>query len=84
MVLVREIALQIDELRPGDMGFFKISPPRHDLVSNLRVGNEMRRAVEYAQIGVVEPLRERAGVDQKLRMGKAFGCAHASLAPICC
>src|SRR3984893_17013062 len=59
MILVREIALQIDELRAGDMAFFEIIPARHDLVSNLRIGNEMRRAVEYAQSGDFEPLLER-------------------------
>src|SRR6202040_4061 len=82
MILVREIALQIDELRAGDMAFFEISPARHDLVRDFRVGNEMRRAVEYAQRGVVEPLLERLGLDQKLRMGNAFGCGHATLALI--
>ena len=82
MILVREIALQIDELRAGDMAFFEISPARHDLVGDFRVGNEMRRAVEYAQLGVVEPLLERLGLDQKLGMGNALGCGHATLALI--
>ena len=74
--------MQIDKLRAGNMAFLEISPARHDLVSNLRVGNEMRRAVEYAQLGVVEPLLERVGLDQKLGMGNAFGCGHATLALI--
>ena len=82
MVLVREITLQIDELPAGDMAFFEIGPARHDLVGDLRVGNEMRSAVEYTQLGVIELLLERVGLNQKLGMGKAFGCAHASLALI--
>src|SRR5271155_1916318 len=82
MVLVREIALQIDELRAGDMGFFEIGPARDDLVSNLRVGNKMRRTVENSEIGVPELAFQRLGLDQEFGMGKSFACAHAALTSV--
>ena len=39
----------------------------------------MRRAVEDAQIDIVEPLLERP-CDQEFGMGKSFGRIHANLA----
>ena len=82
MVLVREIALQIDELRAGDMAFLEIGPARHDLVGDFRVRNEMRRAVENSQIGVTELAFQRLGFDQEFGMRKAFGRAHAGLTAV--
>ena len=82
MVFVREIALQIDELRAGDMAFFEIGPPGHNLIGNLRVRNEMRRTVENSQIGVPEPVFQRLGFDQEFGMLEGFGRAHAGLAAV--
>ena len=77
MALVREVALQVDELRTGDMAFFEILPAGHNLIGDLRVGNEMGRAVEDAQTLVAELTLQSVGFDQKFGMGETLCGAHA-------
>src|ERR1700730_3143133 len=68
-----------DELRPGNMPFFEIGTCRNGLIGRLRVRNEDGRAIEDAQIGIAELALQRAGVDQKLGVGKTFRYAHDDL-----
>src|SRR5215831_14736281 len=77
MVLLRKIALQVDELGTGNVALFEIGPARYDLIGDFRVGNEMRRAVENPEMGIIELPRQLLGFDQKLGMGKALAGGHA-------
>src|SRR5215469_7898975 len=77
MVLFRKIALQVDELCAGNMALFEIGPTRHNLIGDFRVGNEMGRAVENPEMGIIELPRQLLGRDQKLGMSKALAGGHA-------
>src|SRR5271156_3593543 len=80
LAVIREIGLEIDELRAGNMPLFEFGPRRHSLISGLRVGYQVGGAVKNAQTGFAESARQRIGLDQELGMGKAFRCAHADFA----
>ena len=84
MVLLRKVALQVDELCAGNMGLFEIGPARYDLIGDFRVGNEMGRAVENPEMGIIELPRQLLDRDQKLGMGKALaGVMPTSLSLSC-
>jgi hypothetical protein len=59
------------------MAFFEIGPAWQDLVSHLRVWNEMRRTVENSERRVTESVLQRIRLDEEFGMGKALCVAHA-------
>jgi hypothetical protein len=79
VAVVREVDLEIDELRARDVALFKIRPPRHDLIGDLRIGEQMGRAVEHAQVGIAQTAVQGFGIDQEFGMGEAGGGHDPSL-----
>jgi hypothetical protein len=64
---VGDIAQHIDELRAWDVALFEVVATRLDLISDLRIGDQVGRAVEDQHIGIIQVLR------QPLRLHQIFG-----------
>jgi len=62
-----------------ECGLFEIGPARHNLIGDFRVGDEMGRAVENPEMGIIELPRQLLGRDQNLGMGKALAGGHADV-----
>ena len=76
----REVGLKVDVLGAGDVALLEILAPGLHRVADVGVGDQVDRAIEDAQFGVVEMGREPLALDQKLGMGKALARrAHISL-----
>ena len=75
------VAQHVDELRARDVALLEVRAARNDLVGDLRVGDQMRGAVEHQHVRVGEMVRQPVGFHQEFRMDKA-GCAHVSPPPL--
>jgi hypothetical protein len=75
----REVGLQIDELRTGDVALLEILAPGLDDVGDLRVRDQMDRAIEHDQVRLVEVSSEPVRLDQEFGVGKPVRLAHARL-----